>query len=152
MDDPLAVFVDMWLRFEGVTMLVGPFAEEYDASLQAQYTPRDPIAEFIRGEISLRQLRVLGEGLPPTSALIRAKRGHTWGDLEYLAMDLANGIRLMRSEAVGIASGKTPRKPELINPPPEAKTPQSEAEEQQQKRAARQFDRAAAALFGGSDT
>lgn len=134
MDDPLAVYVDMWLRLEGVTMLVGPYAEEYDASLQATYPPRDPIAEFMRGEISLRQLRVLGQGLPETSALIRAQRGHTWTDLHYLTMAVANDIRMLRAEAVAIAAQKNPRKPDLIKPPPDAPTPESEDDEAQRKR------------------
>lgn len=37
----------------------------------ATYAPRDPIGEFWRGELSLRSLRVLIDGLPPDSALHR---------------------------------------------------------------------------------
>lgn len=140
----------MWLRFEGVTMLVGPYAEEYDASLQATYSPRDPIAEFMRGEISLRQLRVLGEGLPESSAVIRAMRGHTWTDLEYLVMNVANGITLMRAEAPAIHTGKRPAKPDLIKPPPEPRTAESDAEEQQQHRQRVEFTRAESALFANN--
>lgn len=37
----------------------------------ATYAPRDPVGEYWRGEITLRELRVLVEGLPPDSAAHR---------------------------------------------------------------------------------
>lgn len=47
----------------------------------------DYIAAYWRGEISLRQLRVLVEHLPPGSAAHRAA-GYTWAELEYLVAEL----------------------------------------------------------------
>ncbi|RLL68133.1 hypothetical protein [Streptomyces sp. Z26] len=38
----------------------------------------DPIGDFYRGDITLRRLRVLIEGLPPDGALGRAASGHAW--------------------------------------------------------------------------
>jgi len=45
---------------------------------------RDPIADYWRGELSLRQLRVMVEHLPPDSAAHRAAAGHDWQVREYL--------------------------------------------------------------------
>lgn len=120
----------MWIRYEALNMLTGPFAEELDAALQATYSPRDPIREFLRGKITCRQLRVLGQGLPADSVFVRARRGHAWTDTEYLLAAAVNDLRLGRAEAVAVGSGKQPRKPQLIEPPQDAPTPESEAEQE----------------------
>lgn len=139
----------MWLRYEGLNMLTGPYAEEYDASLQAEYSPRDPLREFLLGEITLRQLRVLAQGLPETSALVRASRGHSWTDRDYILMGLANDMKWLRAEQAAIAAKKSPRKPrDLIKPPPEPdEIPSEEEEAQQQRRRAEFNSTVVAALF-----
>lgn len=120
-------------------MLTGPYAEEYDGSLQAEYAPRDPVREFILGEITCRQLRVLAQCLPETSALVRATRGNAWTDLHYLVATVGNDLKWLRSEQIAIAAEKTPRKPDLIKPPPEAPTIESEDEQAQQDRRQAEF-------------
>lgn len=140
----------MWIRLEALNMLTGPYAEEYDASLQAAYSPRDPIAEFLRGEISCRQLRVLGQGLPETSAVVRAARGSSWTDTDYLLMTLVNETRMRRSEAVALVDGKSPRKPQLLKPPPppEITPDEADAERARADRRRREFEAGPmAALF-----
>ncbi|MFG3140757.1 hypothetical protein ACGFZA_31700 [Streptomyces sp. NPDC048211] len=59
------------------------------------YTGRDPIAEYWRGEITLRKLRVLVEGLPPTGALGRAITGSPWGTVEYQLAELLDRVGRM---------------------------------------------------------
>lgn len=48
------------------------------------------MAEYWRGEITLRQVRVLLTGLPPDSAFFRAMRGSDWQDTQYLLLHLVN--------------------------------------------------------------
>ncbi|WP_215456680.1 hypothetical protein [Streptomyces sp. ATCC 21386] len=50
------------------------------------------MAEYWRGEISLRKLRVLVEGLPPNGALARAAAGHA---LQYGDFRMADVVDLM---------------------------------------------------------
>lgn len=50
------------------------------------YAPRDPLAEFLRGDITLRKLRIMVEGIPtdtPTTPIGRAING-PWGDIHRL--------------------------------------------------------------------
>lgn len=76
----------------------------------ATYAPRDPVGEFWRGEISLRTLRVMVEGLPPDSAMYRAdpnSRGWTVGD--HLAADLWDALNAL----VMLTSAQFEHVPEL---------------------------------------
>lgn len=56
-----------------------------EASLMQVYAPRDPLAEYLRGEISLRKLRVMVEGIPltPETPVGRAVLG-PWGDRDRM--------------------------------------------------------------------
>lgn len=54
------------------------------------YLGRDPIAEFWRGEITLRKLRVMVEGLPPNGALARAVAGHHWQQRDWHGADMVD--------------------------------------------------------------
>lgn len=111
-------------------MLVGQYPEEADASLQAHYAPRDPIAEFILGRISLRMLRVLIEQLPKESALVRAVRGHDWGDAEWILHDIDSLVRWVRSDMAAWASHKKQSDPQLLPTPLDGRhTVESAAEE-----------------------
>lgn len=60
------------------------------------YAPRDPVAEFWRGEISLRKLRVMVEGLPPDGATARAASGHHWRHLEFMVAHLLDETARLR--------------------------------------------------------
>lgn len=60
------------------------------------YSPRDPVAEYWRGEITLRKLRVMVEGLPANGATARAMAGHHWGHLEFMAADLVDVMARLR--------------------------------------------------------
>lgn len=46
-----------------------------------------PLAAFWRGEITLRLLRVMVEGLPPDGALARTAAGHHWTQSDWTAAD-----------------------------------------------------------------
>lgn len=56
-----------------------------EASLLQLYAPRDPLREVLTGEITIRQFRVMCEGVPrtPDSPVGRVING-PWGDLERL--------------------------------------------------------------------
>ncbi|MEU9199021.1 hypothetical protein [Streptomyces sp. NPDC048332] len=62
------------------------------------YAPRDPVAEFWQGRITLRKLRVMVEGLPPGGALARAITDSPWGTAEYQLADLLDGIARMETD------------------------------------------------------
>jgi len=65
--------------------------------LCATYSPRNPIQEYWRGEISLRHLRVLIEGLPPDSYLSRSVRGTHWGEVEWMLHDVSSQLRILNA-------------------------------------------------------
>jgi hypothetical protein len=48
------------------------------------------VEEYWRGEITLRKLRVLVEGLPPNGALARAAAGHALGYADFRMADLVD--------------------------------------------------------------
>lgn len=54
------------------------------------YAPRDPVAEFWQGRITLRKLRVMVEGLPPDGALARAASRSPWTRADYLLANLVD--------------------------------------------------------------
>jgi len=103
--------------------VIGEWPEATEAALLAEYH-RDYIAEFWRGEISLRQLRVAIEGLPPGSAMHRAA-GYTWGEIEHLIaglVDVNNATFELLRAANSDENNNTYRPPELL-PRPGASTP-----------------------------
>lgn len=63
-----------------------------EAALLQVYAPRDPLAEAIRGEISVRQLRLMVQHLPAGSAYERATRG-PWTDSERLLLAVESRLR-----------------------------------------------------------
>lgn len=79
---------------------------------------RDLIGEFWRGEVSLRQLRVLVQQLPPGGALYRAVNGHGWLDAEYLLAQLLDDVRRIPTAVIRAAGGKA-RDPKPIKRPGE---------------------------------
>ncbi|PFG19876.1 hypothetical protein [Serinibacter salmoneus] len=89
------------------------------------YSPRDPVAEAMVGEITPRQLRVMIEHLPPGNAWQRAAYG-PWGDSERLQADTSNRLRdmlLLQSRQLSLVAGALKvnslqvGKPEYITPP-----------------------------------
>lgn len=89
------------------------------------YPGRDPVAEYFRGDITLRQLRVMCEHLPPDSALHRATRGHDWQDSEYLLAEVADAVRTLASITVAVNS----KRPKSVKMPEPLPRPVDEAEE-----------------------
>ena len=111
-----------------ILSLLGTHPEELEASLCACYAPRNPIAEFWRGEITLRHLRALVEGLPQDTALARAERG-PWGDPEWIAWHVEARLSELLSLISGIVSGN-PGDPDYL-PTPDPTSSQLAAREQQ---------------------
>lgn len=107
------------MRAEFVGALAGLYPEELEASLCAQYPGRDPIAEFWRGQISPRQLRVLAEGLGPGSPLARARNGHSWTEHEWIAHDTNWQLRqlLALTYNVNAEKGKSAPEPKPLPTP-----------------------------------
>jgi hypothetical protein len=64
------------------------------------YHGRDPIAEFWRGEITLRKLRVMVEGLPPDGALARKLAGHHLQYGDFRMADLVDVLSRLRVDFV----------------------------------------------------
>lgn len=84
------------------------------------YAPRDPLREVLTGRITLRQFRVMVEGLPldRTTPIGRALHG-TWGDAEYLARDIATSLRVLATDYrnVNRSQGSPPSEVEPIAGP-----------------------------------
>ncbi|WP_160051296.1 hypothetical protein [Nocardiopsis sp. FR26] len=92
------------------------------ATLHADLTGDDPPPG---GRVTLRQLRVLIEHLPPTSAAHRTARGHAWTDTEYLLAVIADAVRDHATVTVA-ANSKNPRSVKRPDPLPR---PTDQAEE-----------------------
>lgn len=96
------------IRVSVLESLGGEFFDELDASLQMAYAPRDPVTEFVRGDITARALRVLGESLPLTSSFARANQGHTWTDETWLMHDVSTHMRFLFGTVANFL-GATPK-------------------------------------------
>ncbi|MFJ2113124.1 MULTISPECIES: hypothetical protein [unclassified Streptomyces] len=78
--------------------VLGEHPEATEADLAHHYPGYGrggPLAAFWRGEITLRLLRVLVEGLPPDGALARASAGHPWTQLDWSAADTRDLLELL---------------------------------------------------------
>jgi hypothetical protein len=106
------------VRVEGAVALLGEFAEEIEAALCATYG-RDPLAEFYRGDITARALRVLIDGLPPTSAYANAVQGHTWRDTELILHQVDWQLRQLNAHISNLfrPDGTDPIQPEPLATP-----------------------------------
>lgn len=72
---------------------------------------------FWRGEITLRQLRVLVVNLPPDSALHRARNdGQQWTNVEALLWQLIHHVKILDQRLVW-HRGKRPRWPKWLQFP-----------------------------------
>lgn len=78
--------------------VLGEHPEAVEADLAhhyPEYGPGGPLAAFWRGEITLRWLRVMVEGLPPTGALARAAAGHAWTQADWSGADSRDLLELL---------------------------------------------------------
>jgi hypothetical protein len=78
--------------------VLGEHPEAVEADLAhhyPEYGPGGPLAAYWRGEITLRWLRVMVEGLPPDGATARAHNGHAWQPLDYAAADSRDLLNLL---------------------------------------------------------
>lgn len=126
--------------------VLGEYADEIDGSLQAQYAPHDPIARFLRGEITLRALRVLINALPLDSAYVRAVRGHAWTDTEWLLHDVSSQLRWMRVEDASRHVQKRQPDPKLIPTPLDGRDVADAIEDEYREQQHVEFSAFAAAL------
>lgn len=102
---------------------------DYMVTLHADLTGSD---EPPAGRVTLRQLRVLIEHLPPSSAMHRQARGHTWTDDTYLLAVIADAVRDHATVTVA-ANSKHPRQVKRPEPMPR---PTDHAEEARKAREA----------------
>lgn len=96
------------------------------------YAGRDPLGEYFRGEITLRQLRVMVEHLPSDSALHRASRGHEWREVEYLLAETADAVRTLAAITVAVNS-KRPKSVKMPDPLPRPVDEVEEARKREQE-------------------
>lgn len=82
------------------------------------YAPRDPLAEYLNGRVSFRQLRVMVEHLPPGSAVHRAANG-PWGDQDWVLHDVSSRLRdlLVLTSNLNRPKNAAPRHPEYLPSP-----------------------------------
>ena len=73
--------------------------------LQA-YAPRDPLREASQGKISVRQLRVMVEHLPPGNPAARVL--DPWRDTEHLLHDISTQLRGLNVNFVSAMGGNAP--------------------------------------------
>lgn len=66
--------------------------------MQAYPGRGNPILDALRGRISVRQLRVMIENLPPDNPAAWELRGNTWGEREWLLHDISSYIRAHRTD------------------------------------------------------
>lgn len=112
---------------QGVYEIIGEFPEAYEAALLATYPAQgNPVIDALHGSISVRQLRVMVENLPPDNAAAR-KRNGVWGDRERLVHDVTTQLRFLRADLFNIVRGTQPpiTDPELFPTPETAKAKQA---------------------------
>ena len=96
------------------------------------YAPRDPLAEYLDGRITLRKLRVMIEHLPPGSALHRALYG-PWGDAERLLHAVANDGRALLTLTSNIQAAKAKQEQQQFAPIPGPDLTEYQREQQEQE-------------------
>lgn len=130
--------------------MFGDFQEAADAALQATYKG-DPIARFLRGKISARQLRVLVEGLPPDSAFHRASRENDWGDETWIERDSNSLLRMLLYTVQSALSDKRkPPKPDFLPSPLDSRTVQDDAEAEYLEQLESEMDELQVRLFANN--
>ncbi|WP_175008116.1 hypothetical protein [Cellulosimicrobium sp. TH-20] len=103
-----------------------------EAALLQEYAPRDPLAEYLDGRITLRKLRVMIEHLPPGSALHRALYG-PWGDTERLLHAIANHGGALLTLTNNIQAAKAKQEQQQFVPIPGLDLTEYQREQQEQE-------------------
>jgi hypothetical protein len=116
------------VRAEAMLRLLGDHQGPGDAALQSTYAPRDPLAEYLQGRISTRQLRVLVEGLPTDSAFHRAHRDTDWLDSDWINRDTNSTLRVLLYTVQSALSKSPVPKPDLLPAPVVAPSEEAEAD------------------------
>jgi hypothetical protein len=100
--------------------LIGDVPDEVEADLARYYGPDDQLAQFWRGRLSLRRLRVLVHALPPDSATWTARLGERalWTREVAILADLYDAITALRAEQIAIntENGRPPDLPRYPRP------------------------------------
>lgn len=99
--------------------VLGEHPEAVEADLAHHYPdygPGGPVAAYWRGEITLRWLRVMVEGLPPAGAVGRAVNGHAWQPETYAAADSRDLLELLLTAFMN--ANRDPKKPAMPWPEP----------------------------------
>ncbi|MEV5911061.1 hypothetical protein AB0M00_19435 [Streptomyces chartreusis] len=99
--------------------VLGDHPEAVEADLAhhyPEYGPGGPLAAYFRGEITLRWLRVMVEGLPPDGATARAQNGHAWQPIDYSAADSRDLLALLFTAFVN--ANRDPRASAMPYPEP----------------------------------
>lgn len=92
-----------------------------EASLLQAYSPRDPLAEYLRGEITLRKLRVMVEAIPiDASTPVGRKIVGPWDALTHLTWAGASAMRNLSASYHNVhkREGVEPVTPEPLPTPP----------------------------------
>src|SRR5690606_9806297 len=114
--------------------VLGDYPEAVEADLIRNYPGiggGDPLGAFFRGEITLRQLRVLVENLPPDCASATRERGHDWTRRDYLAAEIADATRFLYALTASAYGANVPA-PEPIERPGDRE--RRDAEEAERRR------------------
>ena len=122
----------------------------YNRALQAAYPPRDPLREYLRGDISTWQLRGLVEALPPDSALHRARRENDWSDSDWIDRDTNSVMRVLLYTVQSALSSSRVAKPEFLPSPLEGRTVQDDAETEYLAQQRAEMDELAAGWFSNN--
>lgn len=99
------------------------------------YPGRDPVGEYWQGHITLRQLRVMCDHLPPDSPVHRSARGHAWQETEYLLAEVADAVRTLAALTVAVNS-KRPKSVKMPKPLPRPVDEMEEAQKREREQAA----------------
>lgn len=129
------------------------FGDEFrrgDAALQATYAPRDPLREYLRGDMSTWQLRGLVEALPPDSALHRAHRENDWADSDWIARDTNWRIKRLLYFVEGFLAKDKPERPEPLPSPLDGRNVQDEAEAEYLQQQRSEMDAVAEVWFSNN--
>ncbi|MEV8124114.1 hypothetical protein AB0P07_08365 [Streptomyces sp. NPDC085944] len=99
--------------------VLGEHPEAVEADLAHHYPgygPGGPVAAYWRGEITLRWLRVMVEGLPPGGATARAANGHAWQHIDYAVTDTRDLVDLLLTAFLN--ANRKPESPAMPWPTP----------------------------------
>lgn len=143
---PVAVQV----RTEAMLHIFGDEFRRGDAALQATYAPRDPLREYLRGDMSTWQLRGLVEALPPDSALHRAHRENDWSDADWMLRDSNWVMKRLLFFVEGFLGKGTPEKPEPLPSPLDGRDMRDEAEAELDAQVKAEMDDVAAVWFSNN--